>query len=253
MMSEPQLLPAYRLVALETVDSTNDEAKRLAAKGEEETPEGTLVWAREQTAGRGRRGRSWHSPKGNLHFSLVLRPDVPAAKAAELGFVGGLAVFDALGSVGKPGHEVAFKWPNDILLNRAKVGGLLLEAETAGEVPAWVILGVGVNVAVFPGDTDFPATSLRAEGWGATEVDVLEAFGRHFVYWTGQWLDKGFEPIRKTWLYRAHGKDEEIRVRLDGETVTGVFTDMDEHGALVLRTNDGERRIAAGDVFFGDG
>ncbi|MFQ5765823.1 MAG: biotin--[acetyl-CoA-carboxylase] ligase, partial [Rhodospirillales bacterium] len=159
-------------------------------------------------------------------------------------------VFDALGSVGKPGHEVAFKWPNDILLNGSKVGGLLLEAETAGGVPDWVILGVGVNVTVFPGDADFPATSLRAEGWGATEVAVLEAFGRHFVSWTGKWLDKGFEPIRKTWLWRAHGKGEEIEIRLGEETVTGVFADLDEHGALVVETADGERRIAAGDVFF---
>ena len=93
------LPPAYRLIALDTVDSTNAEAKRLAAKGEAEIPDGTLIVAAEQTAGRGRRGRKWASPRGNLYFSLVLRPEAPLAKAAELSFVASLALY---GFVGQP-------------------------------------------------------------------------------------------------------------------------------------------------------
>ncbi len=252
-MREPSLPPVYRLVTLDTVDSTNAEAKRLAAEGEEKAPDGTLVWAKEQTDGRGRRGRKWHSPPGNLYCSLIMRPDVAAAKAAELSFVAGLAIFDALGSVGEPGHQVHLKWPNDVLLNDHKVAGLLLETETGGgEIPDWVILGLGVNVGVFPGDTDFPATSFRAEQWAATEVDFLESFCRHFMVWAGKWLEEGFAPIRKTWLQRCYGLGEEIEVRLDNETLKGVFTDLDEDGALVLKTADGERRITAGDVFFGE-
>ncbi len=252
-MREPSLPPVYRLVTLDTVDSTNAEAKRLAAEGEEKAPDGTLVWAKEQTDGRGRRGRKWHSPPGNLYCSLIMRPDVAAAKAAELSFVAGLAIFDALGSVGEPGHQVHLKWPNDVLLNDHKVAGLLLETETGGgEIPDWVILGLGVNVGVFPGDTDFPATSFRAEQWAATEVDFLESFCRHFMVWAGKWLEEGFAPIRKNWLQRCYGLGEEIEVRLDNETLKGVFTDLDEDGALVLKTADGERRITAGDVFFGE-
>ena len=126
-------------------------------------------------------------------------------------------------------------------------------AETGGgEIPDWVILGLGVNVGVFPGDTDFPATSFRAEQWAATEVDFLESFCRHFMVWAGKWLEEGFAPIRKTWLQRCHGLGEEIEVRLDNETLKGVFTDLDEDGALVLKTADGERRITAGDVFFAE-
>ena len=250
-MREPILPTAYRLVTLETVDSTNAEAKRLAARGEDETPDGTLVWAKEQTAGRGRRGRRWESPPGNLYCSLVLRPEVRLEKAAELSFVAALAVCDALGSIGEPGHQVHCKWPNDVLLNEGKVAGILLEAETGGgDTPEWVVLGVGINIAVFPGDTDVRATSFRAENWGATEVDCLEAFCRHFVLWAGKWLDDGFQPIRKTWLQRCCGKGEEIEVHLDNETLTGVFEDLDDNGALLLKTKDGQRKITAGDVFF---
>lgn len=250
-MREPELPSVYRLVSLETVDSTNAEAKRLAAEGEDRTPDGTIVWAKEQTDGRGRRGRKWHSPRGNLYCSLVLRPEVPAEKAAELSFVAALALFDALGSIGEDAHEAHCRWPNDVLLNGHKVAGILLEAEPGGgEVLDWVVLGLGVNVAVFPGDADFPATSLRAENWAATEVDCLEAFCRHFLNWTNRWLDQGFAPVRKTWLWRCRGKGEEIEVRLENETITGVFTDLDENGALVVKTALGERRITAGDVFF---
>lgn len=251
-MRQPNLPSAYRLVSLETVDSTNAEARRLAALGEEETPDGTIIWAKEQTAGRGRRGREWSSPPGNLYFSLVLRPDVAVAKAAEFGFIAALAVFDTLGTLGEAGNSVDCKWPNDILLNERKVAGILLETETGGDGrPDWVILGVGINVETFPGETDFPATSIRNEDFGATEVDCLESFCRHFLKWTNTWREEGFSPIRKNWLWRCYGQGEEIEVRLEGETLTGVFTDLDEDGALLLKTGDGVRRITAGDIFFG--
>lgn len=250
-MREPKLPAAYNLISLDKVDSTNAEAMRLAAEGEEKAPDGTVILAKEQTEGRGRRGRKWISPPGNLYCSFILRPDVPAEKAAQLSFVAALAVFDMLGAVGDVGHQVHCKWPNDILLNEQKVAGILLEAETSGpNNPEWIVLGLGVNVGVFPGDTDFPATSFRAESWAATEADCLESFARHFLNWTGKWLEEGFGPIRKTWLWRSYKKGEEIGVQLENETLTGVFTDLDEDGALLLETADGERRITAGDVFF---
>jgi BirA family transcriptional regulator, biotin operon repressor / biotin---[acetyl-CoA-carboxylase] ligase len=254
MMREPDLPPAYRLFSLDLVDSTNAEAKRMAAKGEEEAPDGTLVWAREQTAGRGRRGRKWQSPKGNLYCSLILRPDVPIEEAAQLSFVGALAACDALGGIGPPGHMVQCKWPNDILLNGAKVGGLLLEAETGkAKIPEWVILGLGINIARHPSKVDFPATSLQAEGWTATEADCLEAFARHFMTWANTWLDEGFAAIRKSWLWRCKGIGDKIEVRLAKKTVKGVFKDIDRDGALLLKTGKTEHRITAGDVFFAAG
>lgn len=251
MKNAPKLPAAYHLVTLDTVDSTNAEAKRLAAQGSEVAPDGTVIWAKEQTDGRGRRGRKWSSPPGNLYFSLILRPDVPISRAAEFSFIAALALFDTLGTIGDPGNQVACKWPNDILLNDRKVAGILLETETGGgEVPEWIVLGVGVNVAIYPADTDFPATSFRAEGWGAAERETLVAFCRHFILWTEKWLEDGFQPVRKNWLWRCYGKGKEIEVHLENETITGIFTDLDEDGAMLVKTADGERRITGGDVFF---
>jgi len=246
----PRLPPAYRLVALDSVASTNEEAARLAAEGAED---GTLVWARRQTAGRGRQGRDWESPAGNLYLSLVLRPDCAVNRAAQLGFAAALAVGDAVGSVGPAMLEITYKWPNDVLLNDRKVAGILLESRTAGaEVLDWLVLGVGVNVASHPKEARYPATDLKFEGASPAidEVDLLESFSRHFMSWTNSWLDDGFAPLRRAWLSHAHALGEEIEARLPRETLRGIFRDIDEHGALILELQDGTRRvITAGDIY----
>ena len=241
----PKVPPLYRLVSRDTVESTNNEVKRLAADGDAD--EWTLVWARTQTAGRGRLGRSWESPEGNLYCSLLLKPACPPGQAAEIGFVAGLAVYDAIGSLVQPGLEAWCKWPNDVLLGDAKVAGILLETLGSDSL----VVGIGINVAHYPEATDFPATSLSEQGSSEVTVeDMLEAFSRHFLTWYNRWRDEGFAPVRSHWLRRARGLDEEITVRLPGETVTGVFTGLDDDGTLILEGPDGDRRIAAGDVFF---
>ena len=247
----PRLPPAYRLVALDSVGSTNDEARRLAAEGAED---GTLVWARTQSGGRGRRGRQWQSPEGNLYLSLVLRPQCSLSEAAQLGFVAALGLGDAIGSVAPPLIEVTYKWPNDVLVNGRKAAGILLESQGAeGAACDWLVLGLGVNVASFPEDTEFPATSLRFEGCPpeVTEVALLEAFGKHFLTWVNRWLEEGFAPIRKGWRNHAQGLGEETRVRLAREEFSGIFKDLDETGALILgQDGGGERRVTAGEVYF---
>ncbi len=247
----PRLPPAYRLVALDSVGSTNDEARRLAAEGAED---GTLVWAREQSGGRGRRGRRWESPRGNLYVSLVLRPQCSLADAAQLGFVAALGIGDAIGSVAPPLIEVTYKWPNDVLVNGRKAAGILLESQgTVGSACDWLVLGLGVNLASFPEGTEFPATSLRFEGCPpeVTEVALLESFGKHFLTWVNRWLGEGFAPIRKAWCNHAHGLGEATRVRLAREELAGVLKDLDETGALILgQDGGGERRVTAGEVFF---
>ena len=241
----PKPPPLYRLVSLDAVVSTNDEVKRLAADGGGE--EWTLVWARSQTAGRGRHGRTWESPEGNLYCSLLLRPACPPGQAAGIGFVAGLAIFDAIGSLIQPGLEAWCKWPNDVLIGNAKVAGVLLETHA----PDWLVVGVGINVANSPETTDFPATSLWQQGSSEITVeDMLEAFCRHFLAWYNRWRDEGFTSVRSHWLQRALGVDEEISVRLPNETVSGFFAGLDDDGTLILEGPDGVRRIAAGDVFF---
>ncbi|MEP0337513.1 MAG: biotin--[acetyl-CoA-carboxylase] ligase [Alphaproteobacteria bacterium] len=252
-MDAPRLPSLFTLVELDTVDSTNAEARRRAEQGAEEAPEGTLVWAAEQTAGRGRRGRTWVSPKGNFYASIILRPDVPLRDAAQFGFVASLAVFDAIGSLAQPGTEAHTKWPNDVLISGRKVAGILLEAQGAASAdaqPDFVIVGVGVNLRSFPEDVEFPATCMLDEGTAVLVPEFLESFGRHFLAWTRIWVDEGFERLRKNWLWRCDQVGKEVDVRLANETLTGIFKDLDDSGALILETSSGLRTITAGDVFF---
>lgn len=253
MQQAPVLPSVYNLVALESCGSTNDEARRLAEEG---APEGTLVWALEQTAGRGRHGRTWASPHGNFYASLVLRPETPLKDAAQLGFVAALAVFDTIGTLALAGLEVATKWPNDVMITGRKVAGILLESKGAAgpeAVPDYVILGVGVNLINFPDKVDTPATCLSDEGANVLPVEFLEAFARHFLNWVRQWTDDGFEKVRRHWTFRCGHKDREIQVRLPNETVGGIFRGLDDTGAMLLETPAGTRTIAAGEVFFGPG
>lgn len=256
MTAAVSLPPAYRLVVLDSVGSTNEEAKRLAREGAED---GTLVWAREQTAGRGRGGRGWISPRGNLYLSLVLRPECPAWRAAELGFVAAVGLGDALASLVPPLVPLNYKWPNDVLVGERKAAGILIETESglrpAPDAPLeWMVLGMGVNVQHYPEDIEFPATSLRYEGAGEVTVEaLLEAFSRFFMDWANRWLDDGFPPVAAAWKARAMGIGKNISVRLPNETLRGKFIDLDANGALLLGLEKGgtPRRITAGDVFFG--
>jgi BirA family transcriptional regulator, biotin operon repressor / biotin---[acetyl-CoA-carboxylase] ligase len=244
----PSLPQGFRLLHFATIGSTNDEAKALARGG---AADGTLVWADEQTAGRGRRGRAWASPPGNLYLSLVQRPDGTPAHAAQLGFVAALGLGDALLALTGPALRLSYKWPNDLLADGKKLAGILLESETgAGERVDFVVIGVGTNLASKPEGVEFPATSLAEQGFpDVTPARLLAAFIRHFAAWAQRWRAQGFPPVRAAWLARASGIGEEIRVRLDRSTFTGRFHDLDQDGALLLDGAQGRRRIAAGEVF----
>ena len=241
------LPPFFRLAAFDTLASTSDEARRRARAG---APEGTVVTARVQTAGRGRQGRAWVSQSGNLHASVLLRPDAPMARAAQLGFAAGLAVADAI-SAFTPKASVTLKWPNDVLLDGRKAAGILLESEgdAAGRV-AFVIIGIGVNLAAYPADTEFPATSLKAAVGTAPKPEAfLAALAPALALWYERWRADGFAVLRRAWLERAAGLGQALRARLPGETVEGRFAGLDDDGMLLLDAPGGRRRIAAGDVF----
>ncbi len=238
----------FRLHRYETLGSTNDEARRLARDG---APEGTLVWSLAQSAGKGRRGRVWVSPPGNLYLSLVQRPAVPPAEAAQFGFVAAIALGDALDQLAGPVLPLRYKWPNDLLIDGRKIAGILLESETAMAGAAdFVIIGIGVNLVSAPRDVEFPATSLAEAGCvGVTPPPLIEAFVRRFAGWAERWREEGFAPVRAAWLKRASGLGEGIRVRLERQTLDGRFLDLDQDGALLLDGAEGRRRIAAGEVF----
>jgi BirA family transcriptional regulator, biotin operon repressor / biotin---[acetyl-CoA-carboxylase] ligase len=246
--SQPRLPASYRLVPYDTVGSTNDEAKRLAHAGAEE---GTLVWALEQTAGRGRRGRAWASPPGNLYASLILRPRCPVDQAAQLGFIAALAIGDTLGSICKRLEGLSYKWPNDVLLRGRKVAGILLESELgAGAAPEFVVVGVGINLVLSPRDTAFPATSIAEEDLGIVSAGAaLESFARHFQAWAEHWRKEGFGPVRAAWRSHAAALGESIRVHLEPATLHGRFVDIDQRGALLLESAGEIRHISAGEIF----
>lgn len=231
---------AFHLVALAEVGSTNDYAKTLAREG---APAFTVVWAHDQTAGRGRQGNSWTSCPGNLYMSLILRPEAGAAETGQLSFLAAVALAEALRAWLPPAAKVALKWPNDLLLNDKKAAGILLEAEGG-----WLVIGIGVNVAGAPEG----AISLKALGVDATAGEVLEKLSIRLKSLYDLWREKGFAPIRAEWLRYACNMGQTINVRLPGETFSGRFLGIDETGALQVETRDGSlRRISSGEVFSG--
>jgi BirA family biotin operon repressor/biotin-[acetyl-CoA-carboxylase] ligase len=246
-----RLPDAFVLHAFDRLESTNDEAKRLAEAG---SPAGQVVWALEQTRGRGRYGRSWQSPPGNLYASVLLRPDCAMADVAQLSLLASLALFDALAQLGPPQPELALKWPNDVLLAGAKTAGILLEgAARADGAAAWVIIGSGVNIVSFPGDTSYPATALAERGFGTlTPSTLLEAYLAALDGWLRRWRSQGFAPVREAWRARSFNLGGPIRLRLEDGELQGRFVDLTPGGGLLLEQADGSRReIAAGDVLYG--
>ncbi|HEY0105138.1 MAG TPA: biotin--[acetyl-CoA-carboxylase] ligase [Rhizomicrobium sp.] len=239
----------YGLKTFDVVDSTNEEARRLAQAGE---PGPLWISAARQTAGRGRRGRVWDSPGGNLAATLLLRPGKPAGECAQLSFAAAVAACDTLSGFA-PSVEMHVKWPNDVLAGNAKIAGILLESTgPAGAVPAFLAIGIGINLAGHPDGTEFPATSLKAQGAAVpTPDDALLHLAAHLAKWFEVWRDGGFSSVRDAWLARAKGLGSRIRARLATGETQGVFEGIDETGALILREAAGTvRRIAAGEVFF---
>jgi len=236
-------LPAeFSRIAHDEIGSTNAEALSLAETGAEEF---TLVTARRQSAGRGRGGRAWTSPPGNLYMSVVLRPDRPMSVVSQLSFVAALAVGDLLDGLAV-GGRVAFKWPNDVQVDGAKISGILLEAGQGH-----LVAGIGVNLAHFPPDTPYPATSVADKGGRFDVEEALGLLGGALLSRYRQWLAEGFLPVRAAWLARAHGLGTEVSVRLHGgQADRGIFSALDETGALILTRDGASRKITAGDVFF---
>jgi BirA family biotin operon repressor/biotin-[acetyl-CoA-carboxylase] ligase len=247
--SAPAWPAGHALRHFEDIDSTNEEARRLAAAG----VQGPLwIVADRQTKGRGRRGREWHSLAGNLYATLLLNPASRIAQCAQLSFVAALAVGDVVARFA-PTASVELKWPNDVLAGGRKIAGILLEASgnDAG-APDWLAIGFGVNLVWHPADAEFPAISLLGlNAHPPAPRDALACLAASWLDWYKLWETRDFAPIRDAWLTRAAGLGQRIRARLPDEEATGVFEGIDESGALILREQSGRVRIiAAGDVFF---
>lgn len=234
----------FTLKRFPVLDSTSDEARRilLSAAADISVLHGSAIIAERQENGRGRVGREWHSPSGNLYASFILLPDAPAETLQQLVFVAAVAVSGII-------PESQLKWPNDILLQGKKVGGILLEAiHRADNAPA-AILGVGINVASFPEKVDHPATSLRHENVGMTLPELEERLVNALAAEYEAWQRNGFAPVREKWLARGPQLGAPVTVRMEGEKLEGFFDGIDEKGVLRLKTGDGARQeISVGEV-----
>jgi BirA family biotin operon repressor/biotin-[acetyl-CoA-carboxylase] ligase len=249
--SSGALPPGFRYQSHQSLPSTSAKAFELARAGE---ASGLWITAAEQTAGKGRRGRSWMTGGGNLAASLLLVDPAPPAVAATISFVAGVALYQAVVDVAGPAlaERVALKWPNDLLLDRQKVAGILVEGEKLAGDRFAVVVGVGVNCVAHPEIagavvvTDFAARGIAMEA-EALFARLMHRMAEEIVRWNA---GNGFAAIRAAWLVRCSGLGEAIRVNLAGRIVDGRFEDLDDNGRLVLvRTSGARETFSAGDVF----
>jgi BirA family biotin operon repressor/biotin-[acetyl-CoA-carboxylase] ligase len=229
------------------IDSTNLELRK---KGEAGAPEGTVLVADQQLAGKGRLGRQWASPAGvNLYCSVLLRPQIPVQQAPQLTFLSAVAVVDVLMAVGQVKAEV--KWPNDILVGGAKIAGLLNEMSAETEQINYVVLGIGVNLNMttdqFPSELNYPATSVFLEtGHPVERRFFLRALLERLDFYYAEFLEQGFAPIRQRWEQLCPVINSRVSVD-SGPVATVVGLEAD--GALRLQYDAGTiERINAGDV-----
>ena len=238
------------VTVIESVDSTNDAAKRRLAEGPQST---FCLAAKQQTSGRGRTGRAWSSMSGNLAMTLYQPIRGTYQGAARLSFAVSLAVKDTLEELA-PKESVRIKWPNDVLLNQRKVCGILLEnIGTVTDDTLGVLIGIGLNLASHPEphECNWPPTSVAAETGFAPSFDsALSSLLRSVPKRIESDITKGFNATRQDWLSCAVRLGEIVSVRLPNTELRGRFMDIDETGALVLDTPSGVRKITAGDVFF---
>ena len=244
----------YRLHHHASLGSTNEEALALARAGD---PGRLWILADRQTAGRGRVGRSWSSPVGNHHATLLLVDPCPPQLAPQLGFVAGVALVRALTAVAGTGAAFALKWPNDVLCAGAKLAGILVEGSAAAGTRASgfsAALGFGVNCASHPADLPYPATHLAlVAGEGGTREALFASLSSAVADTLALW-DRGrnFAGIRRAWLDHALPPGAPLAVVRPDATHRGRFKTVDADGRLILETDSGCVTVEAGDVVLAD-
>lgn len=230
--------------SVEETASTNADMLALANAGE---PEGIWLRAETQADGRGRMGRRWHSPIGNLYASTLVRLQPHDPPAATLALVAAVTLHEVIAAYASENSLVIIKWPNDLLINGAKLAGILLERSSDA-----VVIGVGVNLGFHPVGLDRPVTSLAAQGVDPPDPHYFcEDLARAFAHWLARWRGVGMHVIREAWLRGAHPPGTALTANLgDGTSIDGLFDGLEADGALRLRLADRSLRVIhAADVF----
>ena len=233
-------------------DSTNNRAKELAAGG---AAEGTVVLAEKQTGGRGRRGRSWFSPAGGgIYASLILKPLIPSSEAPKITLVAAVALCEALRAVCPGAYRV--KWPNDVLVGGRKLAGILTELSTEPDAVDYVVVGLGLNVNIrpgdFPGDLRGKATSLMMEtGEPHSRAAVLRTLLEHFERLYEHFREGDFAAVLRRWKVYADLQGRNVSVEQAQRRIVGKVHGIDRDGSLLLRDSRGVlQRIVSGDVTY---
>lgn len=230
------------IIEYRQIDSTNDEAKRLIEKG---LSEDSVIFAHSQLSGKGRNGRTWQSPEGNLYFSIVIKREVSLADAAQLSFVAAIATGNFLAAL-EDKIKPQYKWPNDVLIDGQKISGILLESYNN-----YIIIGVGINISRPPIDIDKPSTYLAKYGKSyQIDKNLLEKWLLSFNKPFNLWKKSGFSAIRESWIENAWNLGEEIQLKPGNDIIKGIFKDINAQGELVLESNGHTTLISSGEVFF---
>ncbi len=239
----------YDRIVLDTVDSTNAQAARIA----HELRGPTWIVALEQTGGHGRRGRPWISGIGNLAATLAFRPTGSAGDAALRSFLAANALFEAL-AMYVDRTRLSVKWPNDVLYHGGKIAGILLESVTSGGRIDWLSVGVGVNLAHAPprreADMIHPVSLTHYGGDPVDPLVFLDTLADCYATQERIFETMGFQPVREAWLENAARLGETITARTMRDTIEGRFETVDEAGNLILETSKGRVTITAADVYF---
>ncbi|MBO6918058.1 MAG: biotin--[acetyl-CoA-carboxylase] ligase [Rhizobiaceae bacterium] len=242
----------WRHVEEGDVSSTNDYCLQHARNG---AASGLWITAERQLGGRGRRGRQWVSEKGNLYASLLLNNPARNENIGTLPLVAALAANFAIRKVLPVSMARSqIKWPNDILIDGAKVCGILLESEVNSQDQLSIVIGIGINISHHPDQALYRTTSLNALGLSISPQDLFAHLFEAMKYVLALWDEgRGLAAIRDLWLENAAGIDEDIKINLPNEVLYGRFIGLSEDCNLILRQEDGDEiKIAAGDVFLLD-
>lgn len=235
----------HSVEVLESVDSTNDYAKKKA----KELVDGSVIISLEQVKGKGRRGRSFHSGKGDgIYLSIILKPGFEPTKAPFITSIAGAALVNTFN---KFNIQTKVKWPNDVLINGKKVAGILTEMSADMEFIEYIVLGVGINVSglEFPNELKNIATSLKLEGYDVKKLSIIWQFIYEFELLYNLYLNENTSEVVNILRNNSSVLGKQINVHYMNEVESAIAVDINNQGALIIKTQEGEvKELSSGEI-----
>ena len=237
----------YNLINLKTVKSTNLEIKKMISSNK--NINNLCLSADNQTDGYGRRNAKWFSYKGNIHLSILVKPKCSINEVNQLSFMTSITLGDTLKKI-KSNINIKYKWPNDILLNKKKIAGVIVETSSfVNKKIKWVIIGIGLNIKKSPNlnTKEFKITSLNKEKIYVRKDDFIDSFLQRFFRNYEFWKKKGFNFIKKNWISNVYKKNNKIVVKYQNNYIKGKILDLLINGGIKLKTSKETKELFYGD------